>query len=117
MAYRISRLDNQLDEKEREEIEKVSGISIPQMINKILDGIDTDKQIDYAREKFQTRDPTPQQIADAAKESIRSACSLFDSPELRIAIMNAKNGTMVIGITSIDALVRAGFNEQAGGSV
>ena len=114
LAYRISRLDNQLDEKDREEIEKVSGISIPQMINKILDGIDTDKQIDYAREKFQTRDPTPQQIADAAKESIRSACSLFDSPELRIAIMNVKNGTMVIGITSIDALVRAGFNEQAG---
>ena len=113
LAYSISRLDNRLDESRREKIEKISGISIPHMINKILDGIDTDKQIEYAKEKFQTQDLTPQQIADAAKESVRNACSLFDSPDLREAIMNANQGETIIGITLIDELVHAGHIEQA----
>ena len=57
LAYSISRLDNRLDESGREKLKKYPESASPILINKILDGIDIDKQIEYAKEKFQTQDP------------------------------------------------------------
>jgi len=77
LAYRMSRLDKQLDDKGKEEIAEASGgQTIMHMINKVLDGIDTDKQIVRAKEKFQTQEPTKEQIAETAKESVAEACSI-----------------------------------------
>jgi len=115
LAYRMSRLDNQLDQKSKEEIiDSSGGMSIPQMINKILDGIDTDKQIERAKKKFDTEEPTKEQIADAAKESVLEACSVFDSAKLRKIILDVKKrNEMIIDVISIDELEEAGFDEQA----
>lgn len=115
LAYRMSRLDRQLDEKEKEEITEASGgLSIMQIINKVLDGIDTDKQIEKAKEKFQTDTPTKEQIAESARESVAAASSLFDSANFRKTILEVKKrNEMIIDIISIDELEEAGFDEQA----
>ena len=115
LTYRMVRLDNQLDEKGKEEIIEASGgMNISQMVNKILDGIDTDKQIEYAKEKFQTKTPTDEQIKEAAKESVTKANSIFDAANLRQTILAVKKrNEIIIDIISIDELEEAGFITQA----
>jgi len=97
LVYRMSRLDKQLDEKGKEEITEASGgLTITHMINKVLDGIDTDKQLERAREKFQTQEPTKEQIIEATKESVAEACSVFDSAKLRKIILDVKKRNEMI---------------------
>ncbi|MDE0525044.1 MAG: DEAD/DEAH box helicase family protein [Thaumarchaeota archaeon] len=114
LVYRMSILDGNLDEVGKNEIERTAGMTIPHMVNRILDGTDADKQHEYAREKFDTEEPTPEQLADARKESIRNAGSLFDSPKLRNALLDAKKkNELVIDNISTDTLQEAGFDERA----
>ena len=114
LAYRMSRLNRQLDDEGKEEIEEASGgQSIPHIINRVLDGIDTDKQVERAREKFQTQEPTKEQINEVAKESIAESCSIFDSAKLRKVILDVKKrNAMIIDIVSLDELEEAGFDER-----
>lgn len=114
LAYRMSILDNNLDEGGKSEIKKAMGMTIPHMVNKILDWTDTNKQYEYAKEKFDTNEPTTEQLADARKESIQNACGLFNSPELRRVILAAKRKSeLVIDNISIDTLQKTGFDERA----
>lgn len=114
LASRMSMLDRNLDEGGKKEIEEAAGMTIPSMINKILDGTDADKQLEHAKEKFNTIEPTFEQLADARKESISNACSLFDSPKLRRVILEVKKKSeLVIDNTSTDTLLGAEFDERA----
>jgi len=45
----------------------------------VLDGIDTDKQLERAKEKFQTQEPTKEQITQVSKESVAEASSISSS--------------------------------------
>lgn len=115
LASRMSRLDSSLDKKGKEEIAKVSGgQTISQIVNKILDGIDTDKQIERAKKKFKTEEPTKEQLKKAASESVLEVCKIFDVAELRQTILDVKKrNEIIIDSLSIDKLVEAGFSEEA----
>ena len=114
LAYRMSILDNNLNDDQKQEIEHVSGISIPKMIHIILDGADVDKQIERAKEKFQIDAPTKEQIEETTKESIMEACSLFDSAKLRQIILDIKKqNEIIIDITSEDNVTYSEFDENA----
>ena len=114
LAYRMSMLDNNLDEGDKNEIENATGLTISYMVNKILDETDIDKQYERTKEKFDTDEPTSEQLADVKQESIRNACSLFDSPKLRKVILDAKKKSeLIIDNISIDTLQNAGFDERA----
>lgn len=114
LAYRMSMFDRNLDEEERKNVEETIGTSIPNIINRILDGVDADKQLELAQVKFQTREPTDEQVEDARAESIRNACSLFDSSDLRNAILEAKKrNEMIIDKISTDTLIKAEFDASA----
>jgi len=115
LAYRMSRLDQKLGKEDREEIASAAnGQTIPQMINKILDGVDTDNQVNKAKEKFQTEEPSEEQIEQVSKEMVRETCQLFDSAKLRQTILDVKKrNEIIIDATSIDELEEAGFDEQA----
>lgn len=114
LAYRMSMFDRNLDEEERKNVEETIGTSISNIINRILDGVDADKQLELAQIKFQTREPTDEQVEDARAESIRNACSLFDSPNLRTAILDAKKrNEMIIDKISTDTLIKAEFDASA----
>ena len=115
LAYRMSRLDQKLDSEDREEIANAAdGKTIPQMINKILDGVDADNQVERAKEKFHTEKPTEEQIEDSSRELVRETCQLFDSAKLRRTILDVKKrNEIIIDATSIDELEQAGFDAQA----
>lgn len=115
LAYRLVRLDRKLDKKEKEEISKVSGgLTIPQLVNRLLDGVDTDKQIALAKEKFKTAEPTKQQIEQVSKESILEVSQLFDNAKMRQTILDVKKrNEQIIDRISIDRLIGAGFVKEA----
>lgn len=115
LAYRLARLDRKLDKKEKEEIIKVSGgLTIPQLVNRLLDGIDTDKQVALAKDKFKTDEPTKQQIEQVSLESIKQVSQLFDSAKMRQTILDVKKrNEQIIDKISIDRLIEAGFVKEA----
>ncbi|MDA7949716.1 MAG: DEAD/DEAH box helicase family protein [Hyphomicrobiaceae bacterium] len=115
LAYRLSKFHKQLNEKEMEEITRASGgLTISQIINKILDGADIDKHVEDARKMFNTEEPTNKQIEEAAKKSITEASQIFDLPQLRNTILEIKKqNELIIDEISIDKLIDAGFSEEA----
>ena len=115
LAYRLARLDRRLDSRAKEEIEQASGgKAIPALVNQILDGIDADRQIEYAREKFGAEEPTKDQLKEAARECVSMACQLFDSARLRQTILDVKKrNEIIIDEISLDEVLEEGIDEQA----
>lgn len=115
LASRLARLDNKLDNKEKAIIKEVSGgNSLNNIINRLLDGVDTDKQIQKAKKMFKTDNPTDVQIKEAAREAISFACKPFDDPRIRDTLLELKQKSeQIIDSTAIDRLIEAGFSEEA----
>ena len=114
LAYRLSRLDTKISKEDGEEISKVAdGNTIPQIVHKILDGVDTDIQVRKAREKFKTDNPTSEQVEESAKESVRDACRLFYSARLRNIILEIKRrNEIIVDDKSQDELINAEFTKE-----
>ena len=84
------------------------------MVNHILDKIDTDKQIDYAKTKFNVVTPNKEQLEQARKECVLEASKIFDSAKLRQTILDVKKrNEQIIDKISIDKLIDAGFTAEA----
>ncbi len=115
LADKLARLDRSLDTKAKDEIEAASsGVTLSQMANRLLDGIDPDVQAEYARKKFMTSSPTDDQLERASNEIIKDVCRMFDDAHLRQTILDVKaRREMVIDSDSIDNLVAAGFDREA----
>jgi type I restriction enzyme R subunit len=68
LAGRLARLDREMDEKDRKEIEDLSGgKSFKEVINNLLDAVDPDKKIEKAKAIFKTENPTNEQIKKPLK--------------------------------------------------
>lgn len=79
LAGRLARMDREINEKDRKEIEDNSqGKSLKEIINTLLDSIDPDKQIEKAKAMYKTDTPDVKQITKASQELIKTACSPFD---------------------------------------
>ena len=115
LAYRMARLDRSLDRKAKEEVEQASGgVTISQMVNRMLDGIDTDRQTELAKKKFETDSPTPDQLEQTSKETVEEACRIFDDAKLRQTLLDVKRrNEIIIDSFSIDKLVEAKFDQEA----
>lgn len=115
LASRLSRLDRELNERDRKEIEDLTGgRTIKEIINRLIDAIDPDKRIEKAKEMFNTDTPSEEQIRDASADLIDEACKPFDNPELReILITIKKRNEQIIDIISKDRIILAGFDDSA----
>jgi len=115
LAGRLARLDKEIDEEDRQQIQSAAeGITPKQLINGLLDAVDPDKHIDKAKEIFHTEAPTEKEIREAAAELAAFACSSFDSPKLRDILIDLKRKSeQIIDIVSQDKLLFAGFDPQA----
>ena len=115
LADKLARLDRFLDRKAKDEIEEASGgVSLSQITNQLLDGIDPDVQAKYAKKKFLTVSPTGAQLEQASNEMIMDTCKMFDDAYLRQTILDVKSRReVVIDSDSIDRLVTAGFDREA----
>jgi len=115
LAGRLARLDMEIDDKERAEIEVTSGgKSLKQIINAVFDAVDPDKQLKKAKETFKTDNPTAEQVKKASEELIKEACAPFDDPTFRNTVIDVKKRSeQIIDTVSKDFLIFAGADAQA----
>lgn len=115
LAGRLARLDRGLSDKERKEIElSAGGKKLSHVVNELLDAIDPDKQLEKARELFNTENPSAEQVKKASEELVKDACKLFDDPKFRNTVVDVKKRSeQIIDTVSKDVLVFAGPDAQA----
>jgi len=114
LAGRLSKFDRKLDMAGRQEIaEATGGTSLKSLINDLLDAIDPDKQVEHARELFDTESPTEEQLTEATTDLTDRACELIENPEVRNKILEIKQRSEItIDEVSVDRVVYAGAAER-----
>ena len=115
LAGRLARLEAEIDDPARREIAAVAGgRTLPDMINRLLDAVDPDKQMARAREIFQTEDPGVEQIQQAMAALQKEACAPFDDPKIRNKLIEIKRrNEQTIDTVSQDQVIFAGYDAQA----
>jgi len=114
LANRLARLEKQLDEKEKKEIEKVAGKSLREIVKDLFNTIDKDKQIEKAREAFNTEEPTEEQLKSAFEKLADEVCKPFDNPDLRELLIEVKKkNEQIIDTISKDTVIFAGVDPIA----
>ncbi|MCI0475746.1 MAG: hypothetical protein L0Y55_05825, partial [Anaerolineales bacterium] len=147
LAGRLARLDRQIEEADRKEISSVIASEAKQspidaeiassqtpllamtknalsiIVNRLLDAVDLDKQIEKARAMFGVGAglvpalefvPTEEQIRAAAKQLTIEACAVFDNPRFRETLIEIhRRNEQTIDIVSKDQVVSAGFDAAA----
>ncbi len=115
LAGRLARMDREIGEEDRKEIEKIlGGKSIKMMVNQLLDAINPDVKVKHAREAFTTESPSEGQLKKSGEELASKACLPFDNPNLRETIINVRKRTeQVIDAVSEDKVIYAGFDAKA----
>ncbi len=117
LASRLSRLEKQITEKEKEQFrEKAGGKTINKVVHELLNAFDPDKIEDNARKKFDIdpeASPTEEQLKTAQQELIRQAASTFTG-ELNTFIENVRKvHEQIIDNINIDRVEYAGWDKQA----
>ena len=115
LANRLARLDREIDEREAAEIREVSGgVTIEEMVNRLLEAIDPDRIEDKAMKMFSASSPDPNQLRQGREELVKDACSLFDKADLRNKILEIKKRSeQIIDIISQDSVLFAGTDSTA----
>jgi len=115
LAGRLARLDRQLSDDDKKEIEKeTDGKPVKQIINELLDAVDPDKQFGKEQEMFKTDDPKEEEIKQESEELAKGACKIFDNPKVRNTLIEIKRrNEQIIDTVSKDTVIFMGFDEQA----
>jgi type I restriction enzyme R subunit len=115
IASKLVRLDQRLDDNQREMIQAVSGgRNLQQISADLLTSIDPDKNTELAKTKFRVDEPSEEQVAKVERERVADALKTFHQPKLREAILGARRSLdQVIDEQTPDVLLKAGFSEEA----
>lgn len=115
LAGRLVRLEKQLNDDERQELQTVAeGKSIPQITRDLLDALDLDRQITQAQQQFNTLSPTVEQQQQVAEILINQACLPFDNYQFRDLLKELKTkNEQIIDTVSQDVVLSAGFDTTA----
>lgn len=116
VAARLARLDRRLTKEDRETLQEVGGgLSLAEIAGGLVRALDRDHQYAIAKEATGQDDPTPDEIADAAKSLLRAAVApLAENPDLRDKILTVKNSyEQAIDETSKDVLIGAEYSPEA----
>ncbi len=116
LAGRLARLNQQLEDKEREQIRTKAGKSLPQITRGLLDAVDPDRINKQAKEEFDLPDdvePNEDQRKQAASTLAKQATAVFNG-ELNEMLENIRRThEQVIDDQNIDKLVRAEWDGDA----
>lgn len=115
IASKLVRLDQRLDDNQREMIHEASGgKTLSQISAVLLESIDPDKNTEEAKRRFRVEEPSEEQVAKVEKEKVAEALKTFHQPKLREAILGARRSLdQVIDEQTPDELLKAGFSEEA----
>ncbi|MFO0903194.1 MAG: type I restriction-modification enzyme R subunit C-terminal domain-containing protein [Pirellulales bacterium] len=118
LAARFARLERQLDDQQREDIEqRLGGKSLGDFSIELLDAIDPDAVNQEALDKHQLppdATPTDEQLDAIERERVRQALKPLHNPKLRDAILGLKGELeQVEDEVNKDTLIGAGFDVKA----
>ena len=116
LANRLARLNQQLDEKDKDQIIKKAGKNLTQITRGLLDAVDPDLIEQKAREKFDLApeaEPNEEQLKQAASTLAKEATAVFNG-ELNELLENIRRShEQVIDDQNIDRLIRAEWDGDA----
>nr|WP_230966497.1 type I restriction-modification enzyme R subunit C-terminal domain-containing protein [Nostoc commune] len=115
LAVRLVKLEKQLNDDERQELQTVAGgKSIQEITRDLLDALDPDRQINQAQQQFNTSSPTAEQQQQVAEILINQACQPFDNYQFRDLLKELKTkNEQIIDNVSQDVVLQAGFDTTA----
>jgi type I restriction enzyme, R subunit len=115
IASKLVRLDQRLDDNQREMIQEASGgRNLQQISADLLTSIDPDRNTELAKTKFSVEEPSEEQVAKVEKERVAEALKTFHQPKLREAILGIRRSLdQVIDEQTPDKLLKAGFKKAA----
>jgi type I restriction enzyme R subunit len=114
LAVRLSRLESELTDDERQAITQASGGKTPRaMAHVLLDALDPDQARARARALAGDRPPTAKQIEAARGELVEEALAPFDDPDLRDLLINVKRRTeQTLDVVSQDCVIETGYSAE-----
>ena len=116
LASRLSRLELQLDPRDRARIKETCGdVHLPTITHGLVEALDVDRQIEHARARCGAAEPSDAEIAAAAKELLAAAAKpLATNPKLRNLLRELKSAhDQIIDEISTDTLLEAGPAPEA----
>lgn len=119
LGARLTRLDKQLTDEDRLEVEEVSGgISVAKLAHDLVAAVNPDRAFDAARaarvERGEDGDPSAGEIATAQERLIRSALTPLSNADLRTKLSGLKKASeQLIDEFSRDEVIEAGFSADA----
>jgi type I restriction enzyme R subunit len=116
LAGRLARLDREISQPDRTQVEELSGRTLAQMSAALLRAIDPDAAAERAtgRPGSSPSEVLPEPLEAARKQLADQACAPFDKPELRDVLAKAKQAAeQTIDTVTIDAVVSQGFDAAA----
>ncbi len=117
LASRLTRLDKQIEEADRNKFREICGKSITEVAGDLTDIYDPDFFTAKAREKFkldEESEPTDDQIQTSIQSVIQAAVSPFDNPKLREFVETVRQKIyQVIDTVNVDKVIFSGFDAQA----
>ncbi|MCP3873585.1 MAG: DEAD/DEAH box helicase family protein, partial [Desulfobacteraceae bacterium] len=116
VAARLSRLNKNMSEEDNQKIiELTKGKSLGGLVSDIVNALNPDNQIEKAQQDSSGTDqPTQKQIQQAANSMVKDAVKPLCDPDFRNLILDIKKkNEQVIDNVSSDAVIEAGFSEEA----
>lgn len=114
IASRLARLDRQLSQEDRAEIEKIAGEPVASIANRIVQALDPDEQVKAAQKSSGKEEPTPEEIAKLSQALLTQAAQpIAKNPKLRQRLVDLKKSfEQVIDTVSQDQLLMAGVSKD-----
>src|SRR5207249_10819210 len=88
LASRLARLDRELSDTDRKQLQDVAGEPLPQITNRIVRALDPDIQLEAAKNTSGTAEPSPEQLQQARSKLIEQAAQpIATNPKLRNSLI------------------------------
>ena len=117
LAARLTRLDRQIGDVERAKIAKqAGGQDLSALSSRLLEAIDPDANTGRAAQQFDLpakQEPSETQLDQIEQQAILAALTPFHNPNLRQAILAARDSLQVIDEVTRDHLLSAGHSQEA----
>jgi len=113
LAGRLIRLNSQMSITEQKEFTEKVGKAAGKLAGELLDVFDPDINYSRAEKKFNTTEPTDDQIADVQKEAASDAVKPFYKPDAREFIENVRRShDQILDTVNTDSMIFAGYDAQ-----
>jgi type I restriction enzyme, R subunit len=115
IASRLARLDRQLTQADREDVEELAGQPLVEITRALVEALDPDNQLARARAASATGEPTEAEIGEATKVMLTEAVQpLATNPPLRELLVEVRRSyEQAIDEASKDVVIEAGYSADA----